>query len=401
MYVVRDGFRRAPRGLATLDGGPVTITLTDIRRAVPTDIGRKLNMRIGAAETVQLLAGLSDAVQLNQASNGRFEQFTNGGLLRGAYGPRTFQQISRAISKLSRDSDSRQAWVNIWRSDELENSYSDVPCTIALGFSVVDDKLQMNVVMRSSDLWLGIPYDFMMFTRLQSLVAWAIGVDPGSYIHQTMSLHLYERDLTKLEQLHPPTQLTEIPLWSPGFGTKPGERSAELAHTRWSRATAWAKACVINSGHRNKLPAYARWYFDQLKDTRSDNLLCSVCRYVKPIGDFFECHLPRQCQGICKDCAKSRASERRRTLDTRLKMYGLTREDFTELLGRQNNVCAICKQVPDSGPTKDFVIDHDHNTGKVRGLLCNKCNNGLGLLGDDITGVLSALQYLEMSENEA
>lgn len=402
-YVKDHGKRRSPRGLATLDIGPTTIVLHDTKFAVPTDIGRKLNLKIGAAETVQLLAGVSDATQLSRASNGRFMQFTNDGLLKGAYGPRTFGQIPGVLAKLSHDSDSRQGWLNIWRENELEDTSKDVPCTLMLGFAVEDGKLNMTTVMRSNDLWLGVPYDFMMFTRVQAAMAWALGVGIGKYTHTAMSLHVYERDVEKVNELHLPDGDTIIPYFTPKYDTKPGERSAALARTRWARMVAEAKACVIDSTSPERLGDNAWWYYDLLQPYRSGNLLCSVCRYVKSSADFYECHMPRQRQGICKSCATERkhASRVASRFESRLGKYGWTVEDYEEQLKKQNGVCAICEQVPDSGPYKDFVIDHDHNTGTVRGLLCNKCNNGLGLLGDDVTGLRRALSYLEETNGSA
>lgn len=71
--------------------------------------------------------------------------------------------------------------------------------------------------------------------------------------------------------------------------------------------------------------------------------------------------------------------------------YGLTLEQIRELEVAQCGECAICGVVPE----KRLVIDHDHKTGKVRGLICSRCNIGLGHLGDDVAGVRRALAYLE------
>jgi hypothetical protein len=57
--------------------------------------------------------------------------------------------------------------------------------------------------------------------------------------------------------------------------------------------------------------------------------------------------------------------------------YGMTREQYDELLAKQGGACAICRA------TEDLVVDHDHDTGKVCGILCRKCNVGLGQFNDD------------------
>lgn len=83
-----------------------------------------------------------------------------------------------------------------------------------------------------------------------------------------------------------------------------------------------------------------------------------------------------------------RADHRRRT-------FNLTPEDYDALLRRQNFRCAVCPSV-DSGRkgTPELVVDHDHTTGAVRGLLCHRCNLGIGGLRDDPTLLLKAADYL-------
>ena len=75
--------------------------------------------------------------------------------------------------------------------------------------------------------------------------------------------------------------------------------------------------------------------------------------------------------------------------------YGITEEDFDLLLEAQNHQCAICKTNRPTGKWKRFAIDHCHITGKVRGLLCNECNRGMGLLKDSPYLLRAAAQYLE------
>lgn len=80
-----------------------------------------------------------------------------------------------------------------------------------------------------------------------------------------------------------------------------------------------------------------------------------------------------------------------------LKAYGITIEQYDALFFLQDGLCAICHR-PESrvqqGRAKRLHIDHDHRSGRVRGLLCAACNNGIGLLQDDPAVVASALDYL-------
>lgn len=75
------------------------------------------------------------------------------------------------------------------------------------------------------------------------------------------------------------------------------------------------------------------------------------------------------------------------------KKVGITEEDYLDLLHDQDGKCAVCGRHSDEA-SRRLSIDHDHKTGRVRGLLCHKCNVGLGMFNDD-TGVLNrAIDYL-------
>lgn len=76
-----------------------------------------------------------------------------------------------------------------------------------------------------------------------------------------------------------------------------------------------------------------------------------------------------------------------------LSRYGLTIADYRDMLVGQAGRCLICLQVPVS----DLVVDHDHATGVVRGLLCSACNSALGMLRDDTTRLSSAIRYLGLT----
>lgn len=82
------------------------------------------------------------------------------------------------------------------------------------------------------------------------------------------------------------------------------------------------------------------------------------------------------------------------------KNFGITLEYYYSLLENQNYNCAICKQKetkidPRSGLPFALAVDHCHNSGKIRGLLCMKCNRALGLLEDDSERLRNAADYLD------
>lgn len=101
-----------------------------------------------------------------------------------------------------------------------------------------------------------------------------------------------------------------------------------------------------------------------------------------------------------------------KTFDARLRReYGITLADYDVMVKAQDGLCAICGKPPTitlgrESPRREgrrqgrprrpqLVVDHDHETGKIRGLLCVHCNRGIGFLGDDLTTVKAAASYLE------
>ncbi len=72
--------------------------------------------------------------------------------------------------------------------------------------------------------------------------------------------------------------------------------------------------------------------------------------------------------------------------------FGITQEEYLQLLDKQGNKCGICRCNYDRASR--FHVDHDHDTGLIRGLLCRKCNLGIGLLGDTLDTVSDAVAYL-------
>lgn len=81
-----------------------------------------------------------------------------------------------------------------------------------------------------------------------------------------------------------------------------------------------------------------------------------------------------------------------------MRQYGITLVKFNEMLLIQNNLCKICKKpeirLNTKGKVRSLCVDHDHKTGKVRGLLCCKCNRGLGAFNDNIESMQHAIDYL-------
>jgi hypothetical protein len=110
-------------------------------------------------------------------------------------------------------------------------------------------------------------------------------------------------------------------------------------------------------------------------------------------------------RSYCKSCAptywknrwlKNKETIARQNRNSRLKTtFGITPEDYEKLSQKQNNQCLICKKDYGNNKNKYLSIDHNHDTGEIRGLLCQKCNSAIGLLNEDIELVKRTLLYLE------
>ena len=76
--------------------------------------------------------------------------------------------------------------------------------------------------------------------------------------------------------------------------------------------------------------------------------------------------------------------------------YGISTEEYEQMVADRKGLCDCCNEKVIAKPPLDkLVVDHCHNTGKIRGLLCNKCNVGIGILGDTVENINRAISYLE------
>jgi thymidylate synthase len=213
--VAEHGDKVSPRGQDTREFQSATLIVEDPFDTLPTGVGRSLVPGIAAVESAQLLAGESRA-SLTVAVSPTFKYFTeDNGEFHGAYGARTRGQFAAIVDRLRKDPSSRQAVATIWRQEmDLPLSVpgsmppkKDYPCSLLYHFMIRDDRLVMEVVMRSNDVFLGLAYDAFQHSRVQIAVASVLGIEPGEYRHHAMSLHLYERDLDKVEELTMPSKL--------------------------------------------------------------------------------------------------------------------------------------------------------------------------------------------------
>lgn len=169
-------------------------TVTPLSHPVLTVAGRKLNYDFMLEEARWILSGSNLLAPLTKYVK-RMAQFSDDGeTLAGAYGPRVVSQLDYVVEKLREDRDTRQAVMTLWTPNPQPSK--DIPCTVAIDFKIREDCLHVQVFMRSSDVWLGLPYDIFSFSMIGCAVCERLGLqlDLGRLYVTAASSHLYERD---------------------------------------------------------------------------------------------------------------------------------------------------------------------------------------------------------------
>jgi hypothetical protein len=131
---------------------------------------------------------------------------------------------------------------------------------------------------------------------------------------------------------------------------------------------------------------------------------CRSCKQVKPENEFEDLgtyisktgkvynrpNYKRKICNVCRNLQKRDAGLRQR--------YGISLEEYSKILEIQNGVCAICNEKCPTG--RNLAVDHCHATGKVRGLLCVRCNQGLGHFMDKEDLINNMLNYVRIHKHE-
>lgn len=136
---------------------------------------------------------------------------------------------------------------------------------------------------------------------------------------------------------------------------------------------------------------------------------CTTCHETKPLSEFgLQRGRPRHHCKVCKNkesrewYEKNKDRKKELSKDYRStkkdqdlkKSYGISLHEYSEMLVEQDYSCKICQTHQDS-LKRALCVDHNHDTGKIRGLLCDTCNRSLGLLKDNIEVLKRAVDYLE------
>ena len=196
-----------PRGKKTRELQHRLVSV-DMSYPVVTIPDRKLSYPFMAAEAYWILSG-DDTVAGIAPYNKQIAAFSDDGeTFFGAYGPPIAKQLNYVVETLIHDRDSRQAGLTIWHPNPPKTK--DMPCTVSIFAMIRQDALHLHVFMRSSDIWLGLPYDVFNFSMLGHLICSAYNIDVpearqirvGTLYLTAASQHLYEINFDSASGLH-------------------------------------------------------------------------------------------------------------------------------------------------------------------------------------------------------
>lgn len=205
--IVAHGRIVTPRGKPTTELLHHTV-LTDMSQPAVWCRERKLNYSFMAAEALWMLDGRDDLEPL-VVHTPRMASFSDDGrTLAGAYGPRIMSQHDYVVSCLCNDINTRQAVLTTWNRNPPPSK--DIPCTVSMQFMIRNRQLNAHVYMRSSDVWLGLPYDTFSFSMVAAHVACDYNqrmltdsdrIRLGTMHLTAGSMHLYHSDMNAAQRL--------------------------------------------------------------------------------------------------------------------------------------------------------------------------------------------------------
>ena len=195
----------------------VELVLSDPRKSVLSLPIRNMSRRYAAGELLCYIRGTNKKEDFEFYSKSWGKLANPDGTINSAYGYRMFHPIfdgdtetrfHYALTQLLENSDTKNAIIMLRDDSDLHPAHQkDRCCTLCLCFNIRDGKLNCRTIMRSQDLWLGLPYDVFCFTRLMQIMLYNYNsacekgkeVQLGTYTHQVLNLHLYERDWQKVQ----------------------------------------------------------------------------------------------------------------------------------------------------------------------------------------------------------
>jgi len=203
--IVKSGSNEEARGLKFREiiGAKYIVPMAN---PVPSIPERKLGFKFAAAEPWWILSGKNLLSDIHPF--GKMAPYSDDGyFMSGAYGPKIVDQLAYVCKTLADDKGSRQAVINIWR--ERPGPSKDIPCTLSLQFLIRAGMIHCVATMRSSDAYMGLPYDSILFSLTSAYVLSIMRHHYGcghslelGKLHLTLgSAHLYDRDFESVDRI--------------------------------------------------------------------------------------------------------------------------------------------------------------------------------------------------------
>lgn len=183
----------------------VPISISDPRQRWVVSRKPAINPAFALAEVIWIMNGRHDLKFLNFWNKKLQDYVGPGPQVHGAYGYRlrhhlNLDQLKRAYQVLKRNPNTRQVVLQIWDSEidmpkpDGTPVNKDVPCNVMSILKVRNEKLEWLQIVRSNDIFLGVPYNLVQFTSIQEIIAGWLGIECGTYNQISDSLHVYKRN---------------------------------------------------------------------------------------------------------------------------------------------------------------------------------------------------------------
>lgn len=172
---------------------------------IPLLRGKLVNPHNALTEVIWVLTGRNDLKWLKDNGVNYWDSWVNeAGNFGPIYGPQMrnqngFDQLLYVINKLNESPESRQALINLWHGSEL-SQMSLPPCHNQYHPLIVNNRLHLHCGQRSSDAFLGVPYDYMLFYFIQRILCYWTNTKPGNIIHTNNDYHIYQNQYASIAQ---------------------------------------------------------------------------------------------------------------------------------------------------------------------------------------------------------
>ena len=179
----------------------LTCILKDVRSNILKCDARPLSMRYILGNFMWNVFGRDD-LDFIQFYNPLGKKFSDDGKsLYGAYGPRISSSMDMVVSRLTVDGTDRRCVVPVFRTDDLSYGSKDIPCLVAMIFTVRESKLYLTAYWRSQSMLMVFPYDVALMTMLQTWMARRLSTGLGSYTNIACSAHIYMDEVVRAKTM--------------------------------------------------------------------------------------------------------------------------------------------------------------------------------------------------------